>query len=665
MATHRVSGKRMRLSYLLRPEEDRARHTAAVSSIKVDVQNGRVFTSSRDATIRKWDVTMKTPQCIATGESHTNWINDMEICPNINLVATASSDCTVKLWDKNLAKCVYTAREHSDYVTAIKYSPGSGVLFSAGLDKQLIALKVSGPSASSQSFESTDSSIYSLACNEAGTVLATGSTDKTVRLWDPRVGKTVGRLKGHTDVIKALEIDSNATYCLSGSSDCTLKMWDLRQQRCVSTYAMHEDSVWALCPNKAFKTVYSGGRDKRVYITDLANSTASEASVLVVEEEYPILNLEVTPDECDIWVSTTSSSVSKWPTFIESAKETLRNSVDSDMLDSQKGMPPLATSADCTILGGPSVVEFKLLEDGYRVITKDTDQNVRHWNLISGKVIKVIEDGDFESEVKAESLLRYVPKWCTLDNALGCLAIHLEKSNTFTASLYRSSITGGDVGQGDKINFGFEVVNGLLRKWLSAIKLSNSDENKSIEYTEEMLQSAEDQNSALFESFPTHIPILLTSMGDTWQNVLRCTTGDAHTPEFQETLKEEYPLWLHEALFTAGWFPDPIRIVFDLEPDLTDKATQLSKLQKSHLTCPAYLPIKKVAAHVVKELKISSLMQKDVTSDLVEVLCDDGESLLVLSPEYDLATVQHRISIKSPGRDLQLKYRRKVLKAEI
>lgn len=33
------------------------------------------------------------------------------------------------------------------------------------------------------------------------------------------------------------------------------------------------------------------GRDKRVYITDLANSTASEASVLVVEEEYPILNV--------------------------------------------------------------------------------------------------------------------------------------------------------------------------------------------------------------------------------------------------------------------------------------------------------------------------------------------------------------------------------------
>ena len=37
----------------------------------------------------------------------------------------------------------------------------------------------------------------------------------------------------------------------------------------VTTYAMHDDSIWALCTNSSFTAVYTGGRDKNVFATDL------------------------------------------------------------------------------------------------------------------------------------------------------------------------------------------------------------------------------------------------------------------------------------------------------------------------------------------------------------------------------------------------------------
>ena len=73
------------------------------------------------------------------------------------------------------------------------------------------------------------------------------------------------KLKGHTGNVRALAVNAEGTLALSGSSDKTLRLWDLGQQRCVHTFAVHTDSVWALAVSDDFSCAYSGGRDKRVY----------------------------------------------------------------------------------------------------------------------------------------------------------------------------------------------------------------------------------------------------------------------------------------------------------------------------------------------------------------------------------------------------------------
>ena len=76
--------------------------------------------------------------------------------------------------------------------------------------------------------------------------------------------------------------------CLSGSSDGTIRLWSLGQQRCVATYRIHDDSVWALQANESFSTVFSGGRDRRVWATDLLNP---DCRTLICEEKSPILKV--------------------------------------------------------------------------------------------------------------------------------------------------------------------------------------------------------------------------------------------------------------------------------------------------------------------------------------------------------------------------------------
>lgn len=74
-------------------------------------------------------------------------------------------------------------------------------------------------------------SIYSLAMNQPGTVIVSGSTEKVLRFWDPRNCAKLLKLKGHTDNVKALALSRDGTHCISGSSDGSIKVWSLGAQR--------------------------------------------------------------------------------------------------------------------------------------------------------------------------------------------------------------------------------------------------------------------------------------------------------------------------------------------------------------------------------------------------------------------------------------------------
>nr|CAD7413709.1 unnamed protein product [Timema poppensis] len=212
----------------------------------------------------------------------------------------------------------------------------------------------------SSSLNGNKDSIYSLAMNPSGTAIVSGSTEKVLRVWDPRTCAKLMKLKGHADNVKALVLNRDGTQCLSGSSDGTIKLWSLGQQRCVSTIRVHDEGVWALlvrslhfwptgrlcavcypsdrrgqlvtavkcvlshlpqafllvvdsaagCPTtESFSHVISGGRDRKIFMTDIR---FPERRVLICEESAPVLKMVLTPDQSSLWVATSESSIKNW-----------------------------------------------------------------------------------------------------------------------------------------------------------------------------------------------------------------------------------------------------------------------------------------------------------------------------------------------------------------
>ena len=70
----------------------------------------------------------------------------------------------------------------------------------------------------------TTGSVRSLAFNTNG-LLASGSDDKTIRLWNPNTGTHIRALTGHTSSVISVAFNQNILLA-SGSADYTIKLWN-------------------------------------------------------------------------------------------------------------------------------------------------------------------------------------------------------------------------------------------------------------------------------------------------------------------------------------------------------------------------------------------------------------------------------------------------------
>lgn len=72
-----------------------------------------------------------------------------------------------------------------------------------------------------------DAGVTSVAISPSGLLVAAGSLDTIVRLWDVRTGECIARLKGHGDSVYSVAFTSDGRGLVSGSLDRTLKWWDV------------------------------------------------------------------------------------------------------------------------------------------------------------------------------------------------------------------------------------------------------------------------------------------------------------------------------------------------------------------------------------------------------------------------------------------------------
>nr|CDJ97998.1 WD40 repeat domain containing protein [Haemonchus contortus] len=656
----------MKVSFIIRDENEN-RHRAAVSALQYDSSTGRLFSAGNDTIIRLWKVpvsgtkeawpshrqgggpnTMPSPPQQATFvqamEHHTDWINDLILCCNGRFLLSASNDTTVKVWNATKHFCMSTLRTHKDYVSCLAYAREHEKAASAGYDQSiylwdiatLTKLTTTNNTVTTSSLMGCKNSIYALAMNDSGTVIVSGSTEKVLRIWDPRTCQKIMKLRGHTENIRAIVISPDGTKCISASADATVRLWDLGQQRCIATCLAHQEGVWTLQTDNAFSFVYSAGRDRRVFRTPICDFTQS---YLLFEEDAFVKKLLL--DDHDrpsaIWSATWNSTIKRWPLPSNTQLSIGDGQLEDDF--AHLSMNALHRSPDIVTAGATSIKQAGVLNDKRHVITKDSDDCIGLYDVLAGRKVADFGKRPFEDVVLEHNRKVFVPSWFSVDYKSGMLQITLEEGDVFSAWL--SAKDAGVEDSDNKINYGGMMLRSLF------------------EHYQHCDMGADGSETALatagYISIPGHTPIILSEVNG--RTVLRLLVRDAANEAESACLAKDLPEWI-TAVVERSMLPKFTKMPFYLLPHAS---LNVKTPKKDRLSATEMLQVRKVMEHVYEKILNSpestmgeTPMPVQIPTNIeqkMELYCNEQK----LDPDMDLRSVKH--FVWKQGGDLLLYYK--------
>lgn len=98
---------------------------------------------------------------------------------------------------------------------------------------------------------------------------ATGSADRTIKIWDSASGRLKLTLTGHVATVRALVISERHPYMFSVGEDKAVKCWDLEQNKVIRNYHGHLSGVYCASLHPTLDVLMTGGRDSTVRVWDV------------------------------------------------------------------------------------------------------------------------------------------------------------------------------------------------------------------------------------------------------------------------------------------------------------------------------------------------------------------------------------------------------------
>ncbi|XP_075573635.1 transcription initiation factor TFIID subunit 5 isoform X2 [Pelecanus crispus] len=212
-----------------------------LTAVDITDDSSMIVGGFADSTVRVWSVTPKKLRSVKTAadlslidkesDDVLERIMDEKTASELKILyghsgpVYGTSFSPDSLWATDHYQPLRIFAGHLADVTCTRFHPNSNYIATGSADRTIRLWDVLNGNCV-RIFTGHKGPIHSLAFSPNGRFLATGATDGRVLLWDIGHGLMVGELKGHTDTIYALRFSRDGEILASGSMDNTVRLWD-------------------------------------------------------------------------------------------------------------------------------------------------------------------------------------------------------------------------------------------------------------------------------------------------------------------------------------------------------------------------------------------------------------------------------------------------------
>jgi len=272
--------------------------------------------------------------CLAVCEGHAESVGAIAMSrqaveagasADLRFMFTGSQDRTIKMWDLSnvplsyagptseddgeedgrVVKCksLTTHKAHDKDINSLDVAPNNRLLASGSQDRTakiwaidyvVTTSGVRGEVRLLGTCKGHKRGVWCVRFGRVERVLATGGGDKTVKLWSLEDFTCLKTFEGHTNSVLRVDFVNAGMQMVSSASDGLVKLWNVKDEACVATMDNHEDKVWALAVSADESTIVSGAADSVVtFWQDCTEELEREKEAKraeMVEKEQDFLN---------------------------------------------------------------------------------------------------------------------------------------------------------------------------------------------------------------------------------------------------------------------------------------------------------------------------------------------------------------------------------------
>jgi WD40 repeat protein len=203
----------------------------AVFALAFSLEAGLLATVDTDNVVTLWDVASGQPRTCCKASAP---VRALTFAPDGKTLAGGGNDKVIRLWDVATGEQRAILPGHTHTVWAAAFSSDGRLLASGDMDGVVKIWHVATEK-ELVSQETTADKVYpnpleALAFSPNGQMLAV-ACDRVVQLWDVTTGHLVARLEGHQGKVQCLAFSPDGTRLATGSHDRTVRLWDVARYR--------------------------------------------------------------------------------------------------------------------------------------------------------------------------------------------------------------------------------------------------------------------------------------------------------------------------------------------------------------------------------------------------------------------------------------------------